>query len=112
MKLLATVTGAPLNGGTVARRNTVATQLPTDVPPKAPPMTTALVTRPLGAKVTLTLPLPVGPPGFLHPEAPDAAIPRADFAAPTLKFARPEEGFSLTATVGAFVGSFSFEGCL
>ena len=65
-KLFETVTGLPLKGGTLALRKRPATQPPVGVPAKGPPWTVALVTRPLGAKVTWTLPVPVGPPPFLQ----------------------------------------------
>ena len=61
MNDLATVTGLPLNDGTLARRNTLATQLPTLVPWNAPPITWTPVTRPLVANVTRALPEPFGP---------------------------------------------------
>jgi len=56
-----TVTALPANAGTCARRNALATQPPTGVPAKGGPITVALVTLPLGAKVTRTFPGPVGP---------------------------------------------------
>src|SRR5690606_5939197 len=65
-KLFDTVTGLPANGGTFALRKMPATQPPTGVPAKGGPWTVALVTRPLGANVTCTLPVPVGPPAFLQ----------------------------------------------
>src|SRR5689334_16256372 len=85
LKLFETVTALPLKGGTCARRKTEATQPPTDEPPKSPPVTLAVVTRPLGANVTIALPVPVGPPGRLHPDAAEAAEESAETAAPLLK---------------------------
>jgi hypothetical protein len=79
LKLFDTVTDDPLNAGTWARRNTEATQPPTGVPANDP-LTVAVVARPLGAKVTVALPLPVGPPGFLQLAAPDAAALNAEIA--------------------------------
>src|SRR5690606_26482822 len=49
---LRTVTGAPVNGLTRASRKARAMQLPTGVPAKGGPSTTAVVARPFGAKVT------------------------------------------------------------
>lgn len=66
LKLLETVTGAPEKDGTWALLNTPATHPPTAVPPKGAPATLAVVTRPLVANVTNTLPRPVGPPGRLQ----------------------------------------------
>src|SRR5450432_3870060 len=80
LKLLDTVTEDPLNAGTLERRNTEATQPPTGVPAYDPPATVAVVTRPLGANVTVALPLPVGPPGFLQLLAPEAAALSAEMA--------------------------------
>jgi len=73
LKLFETVTGSPENAGMRARRKTPATHPPTAVPAKGAEATFALVTRPLGAKVTCALPLPVGPPGL----AQLAALPAA-----------------------------------
>src|SRR5262245_57235187 len=83
-----TVTGPPENGGTDARLNAAAAQLPTGVPANGGP-TTAVVARPLGANVTLTRPLPVGPPGLPHPDAAPAAPPSAERAALTSNSAPP-----------------------
>src|SRR6187402_1733494 len=80
VKLLLTVTGSPVKGGTLAARNKRATQPPTSVPARSP-ATLVAVARPLGAKVTDTLPLPVGPSGFLQEPALAAAAPNADTAA-------------------------------
>ena len=64
-----TATGDPSNGGTCAPRNADATHPPTAVPANGGPSTVADVTLPLGAKVTRTLPEPVGPSSFLQPFA-------------------------------------------
>jgi hypothetical protein len=64
-----TVTCAPENGGTFARRIAAAIQPPVAVPAKGGPLTFALVIRPEGAKVTTTAALPVGSPSFLQAEA-------------------------------------------
>lgn len=80
-KLLCTVTVPPLNGGTWAARNRAATQPPTDVPANGGPSTLAVVAFPLGANVTETRPEPVGPSGFLQPDAALAAELSADIAA-------------------------------
>jgi hypothetical protein len=45
----------------------------------------AVVTRPLGANVTVALPGPVGPPGFLQLPAAEAAAPNAEIAEALLK---------------------------
>jgi len=45
----------------------------------------AVVTRPLGANVTVAFPGPVGPPGFLQLPAEDAAAPSAEMADALLK---------------------------
>jgi hypothetical protein len=85
VKLFETVMGLPENGGTFALRKIDATHPPTEVPPNGAPLTLAVVTRPLGANVTCTLPLPVGPPSFLQLAAPPAAALSAETAAPLLK---------------------------
>ena len=77
LKLLETVTGLPENAGMRALRKTPATQPPTGVPAKGGPATFAVVTRPLVAKVTCTLPLPVGPAGLAQLEALPAAWVKA-----------------------------------
>ena len=59
----------------------------------------AVVTRPLGAKVTCTLPAPVGPPGFLQPPACAAAVLSAEIAEALLKAA---------SVVGAAAAGSSF----
>lgn len=51
LKLLVTVCGEPSKAGTRARLNVEETHPPTDVPPKGPSTTFAVVTRPLVAKV-------------------------------------------------------------
>ena len=76
-KLFETVTGSPENAGTRALLKTPETQPPTEVPAKGGPLTLAVVTRPLGAKVIWTLPVPVGPSGFLQLDVCDAATLRA-----------------------------------
>src|SRR5690606_20851429 len=101
VKLLATVLAPPSKGGTLAERKVRATQLPTGVPPKGPDTIRALVTLPLGAKVTCTLPVPKGPAGALHPEALAAADAKADLAADTLNGV---PGFSFGAGAGAGEG--------
>ncbi|HEX7454256.1 MAG TPA: hypothetical protein VF294_18320, partial [Polyangiaceae bacterium] len=83
VKLFDTVTAAPLKGGTCALWKPEATQPPVGVPAKAP-LTVAVVTRPLGANVTVALPLPVGPPGFLHTAADMDAAVSAEIAADLL----------------------------
>ena len=90
MKLLETVTAFPLKAGTRAPRKREATQPPTEVPPNLPPTTLAVVTRPLGANVTMALPLPVGPPGILQPAALPAADDSAEIAADLLNGGAPE----------------------
>src|SRR5688572_10950117 len=72
-----------------AARNLEATQPPTEVPPNGPATTLALVTRPLGAKVTWTLPLPLGPLALPQPAALAAAAANAALAAPTSKAPPP-----------------------
>jgi hypothetical protein len=94
-KDLETVTGLPPNAGTRALRKREATQPPTGVPANGAPITVAVVTRPLGAKVTCTLPTPVGPPGFLQELAADEAAPSAEMAEALLK------GASVVAGGGA-----------
>jgi len=79
-KLLVTVTGSPEKGGTFADRNKRATQPPTSVPASSP-ATLVAVARPLGAKVTDTLPEPVGPSAVLQLPALAAAAPSAATAA-------------------------------
>src|SRR3954471_10164889 len=74
--------GVSSKGGIFALRKAEAMQPPTGVPAKGGPSTVAEVTLPLGAKQTLTLPLPVGPSGFLQPFAAPAAAPSAALAAP------------------------------
>lgn len=64
-----TVTGSPLNGATDALRNAFAMQPPVAVPANGGPFTLAMVTLPLGAKVTETWALPLGSPSFLHAAA-------------------------------------------
>ena len=59
---LVTVIGPPEKGGTVAERMRAAMQPPARVPEKSPPARTELVTRPDGAKVTITLAVPAGSP--------------------------------------------------
>jgi len=81
LKLFATVLAPPSKAGTFADRKVRATQLPTGVPPNGPETISALVTLPLGANVTWTLPVPNGPAGALHPFALAAAEESADFAA-------------------------------
>ena len=76
-----TATGEPANGGTWALRKAAATQPPTGVPANGGPSTDADVTLPLGAKVTLTRAVPVGPSGFAHPRAAPDAPPSAAIAA-------------------------------
>src|SRR6187399_1016898 len=94
-----------------ALRKTPATQPPTGVPPKGGPATFAVVTRPLVANVTCTLPLPVGPPGFAQLPAFAAACVRATWAAETLKGALPWLGIS-SAFGAAALGSFGSFGVL
>src|SRR5882724_7991574 len=104
-KLFETVTGSPENGGTFAARNKRATQPPTSVPANAPP-TLVMVARPLGAKVTETLPEPVGPSGFLQLPALAAAAPNAETAAPLSKAAPSAAGAGGAATAGAGASGF------
>ena len=66
VKLLETVTGSPENAGIFARLKTLATHPPTEVPPNGSPVTLAVVTRPLGAKVITARPEPQGPSGRLQ----------------------------------------------
>ena len=54
----------PENAGIWAALNFAATQPPTAVPANGGWSTSAEETDPLGAKVTFTCPLPVGPSGF------------------------------------------------
>ena len=112
VKDLLTEIGPPPKAGIRAPRNSLATQPPTLVPANGAPWTSADVTLPLGAKVTLTLPVPVGPPAFLQLLAEPAAAPSAELAAPRLNSAPPEAagsaagfaaGFS-TAAAGAAAG--------
>ena len=84
VKLFDTLIGLPVNGGTLARRNTPATQPPTAVPANGGVSTVAAVTRPVGANVIDTFPEPVGPPGFLQLAAAEAAELIAATAAPRL----------------------------
>src|SRR5262245_14075591 len=97
-----TVTGLPVNGGTVAFLKAAAAQLPTEVPAKGGP-TVAWVARPLGAKVTVAVPLPVGPLAVLQPAAEPAAPPRAERAASTLNSPAP-----FFSSSGFFSSSFVF----
>ena len=99
---LCTVIGAPLKGGTEAERNATATQLPTAVPAKGGP-TMAVVAKPLGAKVTEALPLPLGPSGCPQPAARPAAPPSAARAASMLNSPVPPAGLSSFVAVGVAV---------
>lgn len=56
-------------------------QPPVAVPAKGGPLMLALVTRPDGANVTVTLAVPDGSPDFLHDEACEAADESAEAAA-------------------------------
>lgn len=56
-------------------------QPPVAVPAKGGPLMLALVTRPEGAKVTVTLAVPDGSPDFLQVEACEAADESAEAAA-------------------------------
>jgi hypothetical protein len=103
LKLFDTVTAEPLNAGTCARRKTDAMQPPTGVPANDPPATVAVVTRPLGANVTVALPPPVGPPGFLQLLADDAAALSAEIAEALLKGGASAAGAG--SSFGFFVAS-------
>src|SRR5436190_15582530 len=97
---LVTLTGEPSNAGTLALRKALAMQPPTEVPAKGAPWTDAEVTLPLGAKVTLTLPLPVGPSAFLQLRAAPAAAPSAEEAAPRLNSLPPSAGAAAAVSAG------------
>lgn len=107
VKLLDTVIGLPSNAGTFAARNVRATQLPTGVPPNGPETMSALVTLPLGANVTCTLPVPFGPAGARQPAALAAAELRAVLAAATLKAAPAALGAGAGAGLGEGLGDAS-----
>lgn len=57
--VLRTVTCFPLNAATRALRIVLAMQLPVGVPRKGGPPIVAVVTRPDGAKVTVTIATPL-----------------------------------------------------
>ena len=78
-------TGEPEKVGTRAPRIRAAMQPPARVPVKRAPVTTALITRPDGAKVTITRALPAGSPSRRQPDAEAAAEERAALAAAVLK---------------------------
>lgn len=71
------VTGPPSKGAMLAPRRARAMQPPVVVPAKGPPLTVEVVTRPEGAKVTLTGMLPRASPGLRQDAAPR---PDADIA--------------------------------
>jgi hypothetical protein len=98
---LVTVTGAPENGGTDARRNAAAMQPPTGVPANGGPAITACVTRPLVEKVTCTLATPFGPSSFAQPAAAPAADASAPRAASLLNSSDPDAGSATVGTTGA-----------
>ena len=77
----------PLNGGTCAPRNALATHCPTGVPANGAETLTDF-TGPSGENVTVAVPEPVGPSGRLHDSAADAAEVRALMAAPRFSGAR------------------------
>jgi hypothetical protein len=101
--LLLTVTGAPENGGTEADRILAAMHPPARVPEKSAPITTALVTLPDGAKVTITRAVPAGSPSWRHPEAEAAAALSADLAAALLNDDPPVSLAAGFASVVAFL---------
>jgi hypothetical protein len=84
-KLLLTENGLPPKEGTRTARNRAATQAAVGVPENGAPVTLTLCGLPLGAKTMTTCPVPVGPPDFLHAEAPDAAALRRVRASARLK---------------------------
>ena len=77
----------PLNGGTCAPRNALATHCPTGVPANGADTVTDF-TGPSGENVTLAEPEPAGPPSRLQAVAAEAAVPSAASAAPRLSGAR------------------------
>src|SRR4051812_19887973 len=79
--VLPTVTRSPENGGTFSRRMAAAMQPPVAVPAKGGPESVALVTRPDGANVTVTLAVPLGSPSLRQLEASLAAALSAPTAA-------------------------------
>jgi hypothetical protein len=81
LMILVTVPGSPEKAGTVARFIAPAMQAPLDVPANGGSLTVALVTFPLGSKVTTTVACPVGPPFSRHLAASNAAVANAAFAA-------------------------------
>ena len=58
VKLLPTFTGLPWKDGTEAPKNAAMTQRPAGVPEKVGSSTTTSETLPVGAKVTMTWPVP------------------------------------------------------
>ena len=61
VKVVPTFTFDPLNVGTDAPKNDEATQRPAGVPEKLASSTTTSATRPDGANVTVTCPVPTCP---------------------------------------------------
>src|SRR4051812_43964421 len=90
-----TVTGAPSKGGTEAERKALAMQPPRTVPWKGALVTLDEVTRPEGAKVTLTVAPPEGSSACLQPAARPAAAVSAATAADLSKSA-PDVGGGTT----------------
>lgn len=74
------------NDRTRAPLNAEATQPPTGVPANGGSLTVEDVTSPLGANVTSTLPLPVGPPSSLQDCAASAAEESDPWARAELAF--------------------------
>jgi hypothetical protein len=74
----------------VAERMRAAIHPPARVPEKIPPARTELVTRPDGAKVTMTLAVPAGSPSWRQEDAEAAARLRAARAALASKDPLPE----------------------
>lgn len=72
-----TVTGPPSKGEIDTPRKARAMHPPVGVPAKGGPLISAEVTRPEGAKVTLTRAVPEGSSGARHPDAAPAAELRA-----------------------------------
>src|SRR6187399_3005613 len=67
--LFRTVTCVPEKAGILARRMVDAMHPPVRVPAKGGPLRLALVTRPDGAKVTMTMAVPLGSPSCRQPAA-------------------------------------------